>query len=254
MSTKIFEPFNRLPLEVRCLIWRTSLEPRTVSVVWNSSLLECVTPEIPSILHVSREARDEGLRMYTQNHTQQTLETNNKIFFNYDVDTTVISCTHYGVSFLDGMRDAKASMSKHHQLVRFVAIDWFNLDFAPGLAITDAASYFPLLEGFSVTDCREDRSRNEQTIEILNSSNAGQERMPILRCLRNGYECHAHGWFKAWNECQPIEVESWGKAFDWVNQRMRHRYYRGARLDHVAGREQMGLPLDIADINDPTST
>lgn len=253
MPLATFEPFNRLPLEVRRMIWRASLKPRLVSVVWKPHLSKCVTLEIPSILHVSREAREEGLQMYVQTHSAQKSETNSNIFFNYDVDTTLISYTNYGPSFQEGLKHSKTSMFEHHRLVRFVSINWLNINFEPSIAITDTASPFPLLEEFSIAACNEAGPRTEKTIEIVNTSIGGQERMPKLKCLANGYICNAHWWFKAWNECQPREVESWGKAFYWINQRTRRRYYNSPRLGHLTERDQIGLPLDIADIHGPTS-
>ena len=97
---------------------------------------------------------------------------------------------------------------------------------------------------------RSEQLQEERTLEVVNTSVGGAERMPILKCLMNGYECEQHWWFKAWNECERREVESWGKAYSWVKERVYRRYHRfSERLAVLASEDdQRGVPIDLADV------
>jgi hypothetical protein len=60
-----FEPFPKLPPEIRIKIWNESLKPRVVELVfsWHTErFYPCAPP--PALLHTSREAREIALKRY----------------------------------------------------------------------------------------------------------------------------------------------------------------------------------------------
>ncbi|KAK3352283.1 hypothetical protein B0T25DRAFT_419797, partial [Lasiosphaeria hispida] len=80
-----FSLFSLLPAELRLAIWRQSCHPRVVEVRYSPNEDRCLTTTKPPVtLHVCRESRYEGLRLYTRAFGTKTHEP--FIYFAPDAD------------------------------------------------------------------------------------------------------------------------------------------------------------------------
>lgn len=226
-----FHYFSKLPKELRDKIWSLSITPRIVKLVWKSQISTAVTPQVPSILHVSHEARLEGLRAYAT--------ANPNIFFSYDLDTAALYGGDIG-PFVDFRKVILPQLRAHYALLRRLSIDGLTFDLASGLVL-NPVTVFPLLEIFSITGCVEGilQAGDFRSIKIVNpddSSPLKPEKMPILRCDKNGFNCRAHWWFAQWNDVRRRDVESWGNAYHVVVKAIRERQ----------GRSDLLGPIDVS--------
>lgn len=104
-----FQPFGRLPKELRLLIWYLAItEPRTVSVQfryncpdaadeWEKLYDYAPTNPPPAVLHACGEARTEALKFYTQELTDGLCP--RYTYINYEIDTIYVQQYHFA-SFL----------------------------------------------------------------------------------------------------------------------------------------------------------
>lgn len=90
-----FTMFLKLPVELRVKIWNISIAPRVLYEhrnYLNSQFILKGYPQIPSILHVNRESREAGLRLYEATYiyggdkVSEKLK-NYKIYVNFSLDT-----------------------------------------------------------------------------------------------------------------------------------------------------------------------
>jgi hypothetical protein len=94
-----FTMFLKLPVELRVKIWNISIAPRVLYEhrnYLNSQFILKGYPQIPSILHVNRESREAGLRLYEATYiyggdkVSEKLK-NYKIYVNFSLDT-ILCC------------------------------------------------------------------------------------------------------------------------------------------------------------------
>ena len=97
----MFPHFGRLPIELRTKIWGIAAsEPRVIKLLEVSDSNSCYSmPEklslivpgqskVPAILHVSKEARAEGLRYYEPSvqRSNSATEPGDTVYANFEVD------------------------------------------------------------------------------------------------------------------------------------------------------------------------
>lgn len=102
-----FYPFQRLPFEIRQLIWyRAALEPRIVEVGFyvtrvkkrNETRNTCKTL-VPALLHVCSESREVGLKHYDKLIPMGKFT---RTYINWAQDYVYLDCSHYQyLDFLD---------------------------------------------------------------------------------------------------------------------------------------------------------
>jgi hypothetical protein len=90
-----FAAFPRLPAELRLKMWRYSFQPRIVNIRWSSDLRQYISPNNPAILHVSSEAREEGLKIYRPCF-DTTFVSPSVVYFNFDLDIACIDWSTLG--------------------------------------------------------------------------------------------------------------------------------------------------------------
>lgn len=131
-SSKIpttFTLFPTLPSELRCKIWAAACVPRILSLTYDSSTssFKTTTPP-PAILAVSREARDEALRIYSPTFGTSTEPAT--IPFNPYLDTLYLP--RYGeMGYDDTLRDFRTIVSDPSNVldeVRTIALDVVSLE------------------------------------------------------------------------------------------------------------------------------
>jgi hypothetical protein len=91
-----FEPFKKLPLELRINIWKLLPEPRVIEVRFSRDgrkLKHRFVADMPTVLHVCQESRLEALKQYkitfsSNRHSRHAL---NSVYFNNSRDTLYIS-------------------------------------------------------------------------------------------------------------------------------------------------------------------
>ena len=86
----LFTPFPKLPAEIRCMIWKWAMPPRTVELRYSWSVDKCWTvAKVPVTLRVCRESRYEALKVYSLAfgiHPNAS-----KIYFNFPTDTIFLT-------------------------------------------------------------------------------------------------------------------------------------------------------------------
>lgn len=86
----LFEPFRKLPPEIRCMVWRFSMTPRTVELRHDYNMAKCWTvSKIPVSLTICRESRYEALKVYTLSF--RTKANPPKIYFDFKQDTLFLT-------------------------------------------------------------------------------------------------------------------------------------------------------------------
>ena len=118
-----FELFPKLPPELRLKIWNLIPESRVVEVIFKMDHRKNnykFLATFPAILHVSMEARAEGLRRYTRVfHTKWAL---NGVFFDFEADILTF-CSYAGESQKD-LFLRKVKPAELAQVQIFVASGW----------------------------------------------------------------------------------------------------------------------------------
>jgi hypothetical protein len=86
----LFDLFRKLPPEIRCMIWRFAMPPRTVELRHNYRIDKCwALAKVPVTLHVCRESRYEALKVYSLAFGIRT--TPNKTYFDFKRDTLFLT-------------------------------------------------------------------------------------------------------------------------------------------------------------------
>lgn len=91
-----FPLFHNFPLEIRLMVWKLSLEPRTIEVRFSKSPRQSkhdFVSDTPNVLHTCQESRRELLKFYKI--AFQTPSSMNKVYFNFDIDTLHIRPCRY---------------------------------------------------------------------------------------------------------------------------------------------------------------
>lgn len=86
-----FEQFPNLPLEIRLKIYNLMIQPRTVHLTWNADLHRCISKDVPIIMQISHESREEGLRTYEPFFgTKSDFDSKPAIYFNCELDMVLL--------------------------------------------------------------------------------------------------------------------------------------------------------------------
>ncbi|KAH7336171.1 hypothetical protein BKA65DRAFT_552835 [Rhexocercosporidium sp. MPI-PUGE-AT-0058] len=194
-----FPPFQRLPIELRLKIWTLAVEPRIVHIEWSRPRRQCLSPDVPALLHVSREARAEGLKIY--NPAFNTSDSLTPVYINFELDTIFFRWKTFG------RRPAKhvLAMIEDCRRIRFLLIDacvrlntgmeLIKFDSLKELQISGCMEEVPDAVGDAVLfQC----AFKPWVKSILPRKKAYT--VPRLRCLDQGVTCRDHWWFGAWNE------------------------------------------------------
>ncbi|KAL2069093.1 hypothetical protein VTL71DRAFT_15431 [Oculimacula yallundae] len=220
----IFTPFPRLPIELRLKIWRLSITPRIVQISWSRPKRQCLSPDIPTLLQVSREARSEGQKIY-----KRVFNTSNSaapVYVAFDLDTVFFRWKTFG------RRPKKhiVALREDFQWVRFLVIEnWVR--FNQGMEVIR----FESLNELHITGCTEEVPDVIEDVELLGStfapfiksilSSKKAHTVPRLMCLTQGARCRDHWWFAAWNErctrrikgSEDRGLECWQMMFTVIN-------------------------------------
>ncbi|KAK0112926.1 hypothetical protein ONS95_014646 [Cadophora gregata] len=194
-----FSPFHRLPVELRVRIWSFAVEQRVVHVEWSRPRRQCLSPDIPAILQVSRESRAEGLKIY--HAVLNTSNSSTPVYINFDLDTVSFRWKTFG------RRPAKhaVSLGEDCRRIKFLMID-ACVRLNDGMELIK----FESLEELQIEGCTDevpDAIGNVALFQcafkpwvksILPGTKA--RKLPRLRCLDQGTRCRDHWWFGAWNE------------------------------------------------------
>lgn len=128
-SPSTFTLFPTLPSELRCKIWATACFSRVLSLTYDSSTssFQTTTPT-PTLLSVSREAREEALRVYSLTFGTSTKASN--IYFNPYLDTLYLP-RYREMGYDDTLRDFRTIVSDPSNVldeVRSIALDVVSLE------------------------------------------------------------------------------------------------------------------------------
>ena len=106
----LFDIFRKLPAEIRCMIWRFAMTPRTIELRYNYSLQKCWTlHKVPTLLHVGREARYEALKRYSLAFGIKDAPA--KTYFDFKRDTLFLT---YEKWYDDGEYDEEVEQLTYH--------------------------------------------------------------------------------------------------------------------------------------------
>jgi hypothetical protein len=222
-----FTLFPRLPQELRLKIWQSTIDPRIVHIKWSRLLSQCVTPDNPIILQVSRESREEGLKTYRPSFATTSSSTP-VVYANFSLDTVSFDWdTVYGrlSHFISG--DLKAAL-KQVRSVTIHKIDFENQLEEPWASVL---AEFSELEKLLVSGCAEaeelplraNPAAMEEDIKthiFPAEPDENSDSMPTLVCLDQGYKCPAHWFFKQCNEWCPRRMGRGTEEFeklDWFS-------------------------------------
>ncbi|KUJ23474.1 uncharacterized protein LY89DRAFT_183436 [Mollisia scopiformis] len=220
-----FESFPRLPVELRLKIFALAIEPRTVNIEWSRRLRQCISSDVPTILHVSREARREGLKTY-QPSFNTSLESRAPLYFSFELDTASFQWATFGRKPVRHIKQVEDDCKK----LKYMVIDSsFRLN--QGLELIK----FENLRELQISGCTEQLPEGLEQIKLFEwafeplSGNRSPEskvrsrNVPLLTCLDQGDRCRNHWWFSDWNErCHmretPLgEVSYWQLTFSVIN-------------------------------------
>ncbi|KAH7418066.1 hypothetical protein BKA64DRAFT_187514 [Cadophora sp. MPI-SDFR-AT-0126] len=194
-----FAPFQRLPVELRLKIWSLTVEKRIVRIEWSRPRRQCLSPDIPAILQVSREARAEGKKLY-----QAAFNTSNSatpVYINFDLDTIYFRWKTFG------RRPAKHALALREDCRR---IKVMMLDSGVRLNTGMELIKFESLKELQISGCTEEVPDGIGNVSLfqcafkpwVKSILPGKKacKVPRLNCLNQGAMCRDHWWFGAWNE------------------------------------------------------
>lgn len=122
----LFDLFRKLPAEIRCMIWRFAMPPRTVELRHNYTMNKCWTlAKVPALLQVCRESRYEALKRYTLAFGIE--QTPDKIYFDFERDALFLT---YEKWHGDGEYEDEVNLLTYHfcqsgeaKKIRHLAID-----------------------------------------------------------------------------------------------------------------------------------
>ncbi|PVH84965.1 hypothetical protein DL98DRAFT_511907 [Cadophora sp. DSE1049] len=219
-----FAPFQRLPVELRLKIWSLTVEKRIVHIEWSRPRRQCLSPDIPAILQVSREARAEGLKMYQT--AFNTSDSTTPVYINFGLDTIYFRWKTFG------RRPAKHALALREDCrrIRFLMID-ACVRLNSGMELIK----FESLKELQISGCTEevpDGIGNAALFQCafkpwVKSILPGKKarKVPRLKCLDQGARCRDHWWFGAWNErctgringSEARESDCWQLMFTVIN-------------------------------------
>jgi hypothetical protein len=219
-----FEQFPRLPVELQLKIFRYTIEPRVVNIEWSRQLRQCITSSVPTILHISSEARREGLKIY-QPSFNTTLNSRVPVYFSVELDTASFDWASFGRK---PVRHIKQVENDFKNLKYMVINSSFRLN--QGLELIK----FENLRELQISGCTEQLPNGighlalfEWAFEPLKGNRSPESKVksrnvPYLVCLDQGERCRNHWWFSDWNErCRmrsPLgEVNYWQLTFAVIN-------------------------------------
>lgn len=226
-TPETFKPFARLPQEIRLKIWKATIEPRVVRIRWSPHLAQCITPDNPTILQVSHESREEGLRIY-----QPTMATTNSsrpiVYADFSIDTVAFGWeTAHG--HLEHFRrgELKAALKE----VKSLTISNSDFDFQLEEPWVSLLAEFSELAVLLISGCAHSPERpliskpdameeDIRTHIFAAGPDENSESMPTLVCLDRGYECPKHWYFKQCNEWCPRRMGTGLEEFekpDWLS-------------------------------------
>jgi len=194
-----FAPFQKLPVELRLKIWSLTVEKRIVHIEWSRPRRQCLSPDVPAILQVSREARAEGLKVYKA--AFNTSKSSTPVYINFDHDTIYFRWKTFG------RRPSKHALTLRDDCrrIKFLMID-ACVRLNDGLALIN----FESLKELQISGCTEevpDSIGNAAVFQRafkpwVKSILPGKKdcTVPRLKCLDQGETCWDHWWFGAWNE------------------------------------------------------
>lgn len=230
-SITTFEPFPRLPVELRLKIFKYAIEPRLVNIEWSRQLRQCVSSDVPTILHVSKEARSEGLKTY-QPSFNTAFDSNAPLYFSFEHDTASFRWESFGRK---PVRHIKAVEDDCRKLKYMVIDASFRVN--QGLELIK----FENLKELQISGCKEQLPNGighlalfEWAFEPWTGSRSPESKVksrnvPLLKCLDQGHRCRDHWWFADWNQrcntrATPLgEVSYWQLTFSVIND-MAHGY------------------------------
>jgi hypothetical protein len=221
-----FTPFPRLPQELRLKIWQATMEPRLVCIKWSPRLSQCITPDTPTILQVTHESREEGLKTYRPSFA--TISSSRPVVYaNLSLDTVSFeweTANAYINHFCQG--SLKIALKE----VKFLTLSNSEFENALHDRLYCLLDEFSELEELLVSGCAEtpDRtlvSRPELEEDIKTNifpagPNENSDSVPTLVCLDRGYHCPSHWWFKQCNEWCPRQMGRGIELFekpDWMS-------------------------------------
>ncbi|KAK0629662.1 hypothetical protein B0T17DRAFT_490814 [Bombardia bombarda] len=122
MALEAFTLFDYLPAELRLEIWRHSCHARVVEVRYSQEQDRCLTTtKPPVVLHVCREARYEGLKLYVKAFMTPTHH-DNPIYFSPTMDILYVPrCGNMGYG--DTARDFGLYVRDTIEHIHSLAID-----------------------------------------------------------------------------------------------------------------------------------
>ncbi|KAK2067616.1 hypothetical protein P8C59_001339 [Phyllachora maydis] len=122
-SPSDFTLFSFLPPELRLHIWRLSCQGRVVEIHYSERSDRCLSASSPpTILHVNRESRDEGLRLYVL--AFGTRSAPDAHYFSPALDVLYVPRSPGGVGYGNAARDFAHVVGPHTaRLVHRLAID-----------------------------------------------------------------------------------------------------------------------------------
>jgi hypothetical protein len=132
MSTSAPQAFHLFPLlapELRLKIWQAACTPRILPIIYANRAFTSTTPP-PTLLSVSREARNEAQRVYQLFFATSTSP--GKIYFNPHLDTLYLP-RYREMGYDDTLRDFRELVNDTDgsgllDEVRSIAIDHVNVD------------------------------------------------------------------------------------------------------------------------------
>lgn len=196
--TAAFTPFPRLPVELRLKIWEMGVGSRTVHIEWSRQRRQCVSPDVPDVLHVSREAREEGLKTL-----QLAFNTGTEapIYFDFERDAACFQWQSFGRRPGEHVMMLKEDCRR----IKYMVMD-ASVRLSDGLELVN----FESLKELQVVGCANQVSDvigDDPLVECafrpwVRSILPGKKMytVPMLRCVDQGVRCRDHWWFEAWNE------------------------------------------------------
>ena len=225
MEEPTFTLFPDLPTELRLKIWRLTFLPRFVTIQWDETTNQCISPtNKPLALDMCREARQEALTQYEPFYPASF------IYFSFDLDTAYIKWAGLSRDSPEyrAMIRACSRVKSLAMLARHYPIH-FNLDVTP-------VNKFQSLEKIYFVGCPEKvAKRSFRGIKLSNVKLSDKpvpdledwlrpknvpdtrgervERLPRIECLALGEDCMQHWWLGYWNEHLGCRVPSWRATY-----------------------------------------
>ena len=172
-----FTSFAKLPAELRRMIWRLSLQPRTIEIEerYDEKSYRC-SSRTPSVLSVSRDSRAAVIELYPYCFSSRSKVP--AIRFNFALDTLFIAGLFDGTALhlLDILTDKELSSIRHVAVDEICGYDdqddnaqpifWSNLKKSMD-AFTGLEDLLIVLDVFAYTETLPDFQYNDDEFEYL---------------------------------------------------------------------------------------